>query len=518
VPNEDVYANAWALAWVVHQSVHEPRHLFQANIFQPHTLSLAYAESLLPQALQSAPLFLLGGGPLLAHNIVFLLTFPLGGLGAYLLARDVSGSRAGAFLAGLGYAFCAFRYDHVVHLQTLSVQWFPFVLLYLRRAWEGGRLRHLSALFVFAILQALSSGYMAVLLAAMLAVALGYQAVSTRLSGHPWRVGLALGLAAAVCLAAFLPYREIGLRHHIQRKRQEVVHWSARPESYLDPGRYSAWPHVRGLAGLTRTGEPLYPGLPVLVLGAAGLAVGARRPGPERLLALLAATGAMLSFGPEVRIGSVSMPGPFEALRFLPGAAMVRMPSRFGVLAILALDVLAAVGWAEGTRRLTARARAVAWSLLAAFMSLEPYPSGLSGQIRPVPPPPPAAHWLADAPRGLVLELPWNHPQESGLYEYWSTVHWQPMVNGYGGFDPPGNFALGLVGAQWPAPYASRMIRESGVRYVVVHLDRLTEPRRQRIRSFVELPEGVRLAATIGEDRIYELPPETSSIAPPTAR
>ena len=43
----------------------------------------------------AAPVIALGGSPLLAYNVVFILSFVLSGVGAYLLAEEVSGS-AGA--------------------------------------------------------------------------------------------------------------------------------------------------------------------------------------------------------------------------------------------------------------------------------------------------------------------------------------------------------------------------------------------------------------------------------------
>ena len=37
-----------------------------------------------------------------------------------------------------------------------------------------------------------------------------------------------------------------------------------------------------------------------------------------------------------------------------------------------------------------------------------------------------------------------------GRYLYWSTLHWQPMVNGWGGFFPVGATALGTTGRHFP--------------------------------------------------------------------
>ena len=99
-------------------------------MFFPHPKSLLYADSLLPQGL----LALVGAGPRAGRwrwptTSSSSLTFPRGGLGAMLLARELGASRGrGAFLAGFGFAFCTYRWDHLVHVQSLSVAWLPFGL------------------------------------------------------------------------------------------------------------------------------------------------------------------------------------------------------------------------------------------------------------------------------------------------------------------------------------------------------------------------------------------------------
>src|SRR5216117_1630603 len=52
--NDDVLGNSWAMAWVVRQAVHDPRQLYDANLYYPYEHSLAFTESLLPEALQAA--------------------------------------------------------------------------------------------------------------------------------------------------------------------------------------------------------------------------------------------------------------------------------------------------------------------------------------------------------------------------------------------------------------------------------------------------------------------------------
>ena len=508
LPNMDVYGNMWTIAWVNRQARLDPLHLFDSNMFFPWTKSLAYAESLLPQSVQAAPILAVGGSLLFAYNVVFLLTFALSGLGAYVLARDLSGSRDAGLLAGLAFGFFSYRWDHAVHLQSLSTQWLPFALVFARRAVREGRRAQLLGLAGFSLLQLLSSGYYAMLVALAVALVLVCEwrfgrAPLRRLGG----AAAALAFAAALALPVFLQHRAVQSRHGFTRGRAESVAWSARFASYLEPGPWSDRPHLVALSGWARDGEPLYPGAWALGFGMLGLSLFGRSR-EAQLAGLWLTAGLLLSLGPVVSLFGWSVPGPFEFIRLLPGGGLLRTPARLGVLAVLGLDVLAALAWA---RFVAPRPWHRLWLGLAFIAAaFEGFPGELRGAVREMPRPSAAALWLSGADRGPVLELPWSVPADCALYLYWSTAHWQPMVNGFASFDPPDNFGLGLLGNRWPSEYSARVFRGRGIRYVVVHLDRLKPAHRQRLEA-AALPTGVRLAATLGEDRVYLLEIESAA-------
>jgi hypothetical protein len=516
IPNDDTYGNVWTMAWVARQAVRDPLHLFAANVFYPHPFSLAFVESLIPQALQAIPLLLLGASPLLVHNLVLLLTFPLCGLGAYLWARDLGAAPAASFFAGLAYAFCSYRYGQIVNIQTLSMQWLPLALLFARRACRSGAWKDALLTALFFLLQALSSGYYAVLVALAVGLVLAWHWRDLRAPRTLLRLAASLAVACGLVGLVFLPYRWAMQREQevrgyaMERSPEDMVHWSATPSSYLSPSAFVVLPHQRFLqARFGGRAADLYPTVAVVILAAAGLVL-ARRDEAARLAAFLAAAGVLLSLGPEIRWGPWAVPGPFALARVLPGVSMLRIPARMGVLALLGLAGLAALGLDRLCRRVR-WPHAAAVLAIAAF-ALEAYPAHLGRLFRPDPPPPPTAAWLATAPPGPVLELPWDHETMGygGRYIYWSTRHWQRMVNGWGGFYPKGPFEMGVLGKLFPGPHAADELRRAGVRYVVVHVDFIPADRpgrRARVLSGEPLPEGVRLAAQFGPHLIYELAP-----------
>jgi len=499
IPTGDVFGNIWALHWVSRHLL-VPSRLFAANIYYPEPQSLASTESLLAQSFVAAPLLAWGASPVAAYNVVWLLTYPLSGLGAFLLARHLSGSSPGAFLAGLAYAFSSYRIESSVHIQTLSIQWLPFAILFILRSLALPSVANLCGSGIFVLLQALSSGYYAALLAPAVAVTILAHVRSTPPRAL-LRVLAALALTALVAAPAFLPYLEAQQARGLVRNRQELISWSALWSSYLRPSGTLAFPTLAPLRRLFVEGPAFYPGTAVLILAIAGLALRRR---PVGFLLALGSMGLVLSLGPQMAIGPFSVPGPYDLVRSLPGYRLLRTPYRMAPLAILALCLLASIGWASLDERIRGFRR-WAW-LLVALALCEGVFVRASRLFGPMPQTPGTARWLAAAPRGPVLELPWS--AYNGRYVYGSIVHGQPMVNGWGAFAPAASIRIGMVGTRWPGRWASEALRGAGVRYVVAHADALEPRQRARLLEATRLPDGVTLAAQMGEDRIYTLSPD----------
>ena len=55
VDNADYLLNTWALSWVAHELPRHPTQVFDANIFYPERLTLAYSEAMLVQGAMAIP-------------------------------------------------------------------------------------------------------------------------------------------------------------------------------------------------------------------------------------------------------------------------------------------------------------------------------------------------------------------------------------------------------------------------------------------------------------------------------
>ena len=209
----------WVLLWTSGQVLRVLRgdlsalsHYWNANIFFPAPLTLAYSEHLTPQMLQSLPILAATGNVVLAYNAVLLGTFVLSGLGMYLLVRELTGQPLAAFLAGLACAFAPYRFDQYSHLEVLSSQWMPFALHGFRRFFVTRRLRALAGGAAALVVQALSCAYyMAYFTPFVVAYCLYEMTVRGMLRDRRvWRALIGAGGAALAVVGVFLwPYYRV---------------------------------------------------------------------------------------------------------------------------------------------------------------------------------------------------------------------------------------------------------------------------------------------------------------------
>ncbi len=269
----DPVLTTWIFAWDVHALGTTPLRLFDANMFHPHRGTLAYTEHLLGLVPLAWPVRLLGAGPVLAHNVVWLATFPLTGLALFWLVRHLTGHAGAATLAAVLYAFSHFRFGQLGHIQILSHQWLPLMLLGLHRAAEsGGRWRDVALAAGAFALQALSSGYQGFFAAIAGALFVAWLALpSTRppLGRLIARGALAGALVALLLLPFFLPYRFVRDDVRLTRNLDEAATHAARPASYVRGAPVNRW---LGDAPTQYRGDEaaLFPGLIVLALGLPG--------------------------------------------------------------------------------------------------------------------------------------------------------------------------------------------------------------------------------------------------------
>ncbi|MBY0494601.1 MAG: hypothetical protein K2Y23_10330 [Cyanobacteria bacterium] len=508
----DTHLYIWTLAWDAHAFLHEPWHIFDANIYYPFANTLAYSENLIGSAFFAAPIIWLTGNMVLAMNLTAFITCVLCGTGAYLLARRLHISVFGAFVCGVIFAFAPPRFFRLGQLHLTAVEWIPFSLAFLHSYLERGKRRDLLLAIGCFSLQALSSGHgAAYLFVTIVALLTWHVATGGEIA---WRRRLRdFGAAGAYLIApavwVMLPYRiaqsEAGLRRGYLSDSQPGI------ESFLaSPSRFHLFLQAKFLEPFTREADAyLFPGILVVILALIAISGGPwkqkLRDNPVAFYLLIAVLSTLMF-----------IERPFELWRhvyWLPGFNFIRVPSRFIILTMLALSVLAAIGFDRVVLRWSQQARALAFAVISLLLLGEysSYPfAGVPYRLNV----PAIDRWLDTRPKPFVVaEMPVPSPGDLGRLEreqtqsmLHSTAHFQKTIHGYSGIRRPEHEQLYLELTAFPDAASLNSLRDFGVTYVVVHTDDYGE-QWPRVEEQIARTPALRLEHIEGAGRVYSLLP-----------
>ena len=520
----DTHLYMWTLAWNAHAFLNQPVLIFDANIYHPYTNTLAYSENLIGSALFAAPIIWLTGDLVLAMNVVALLTCVLCGIGAYLMARSWQLSPPAAFICGIVFAFAPPRFFKMGQLHLTAVQWIPFSLAFLNWYFDRGRRRDLLLAIACFSLQVLSSGHGAAFLAVAIVLLIAWRLAW----GHPFALRQWLrdvGASGAYLLAPsfwiLLPYRaaqtEAGLR------REYPADSMPGAEEFLaSPSRLHMFLQrtVLGNSVNDNADAYLFPGILVLLL--AVVAVLIWRPTRDTLRS--SATGFFLLLAVVSTLMFVTWPiDIWRHVYSLPGFNFIRVPSRFILVVVLCLGVLAAAAVDRLTRGFGSRRRFEAAVLVSSLLLAEynSYPFAGVHFLLEVPA---IDRWLDTQPKPFVIaEMPVPSPGNLGALErsqtramLHATAHWQKTVHGYSGLRRPLHHQMYLELTEFPDGRSIDALREVGVTFVVVHSEHYDVNRWRHIEPRLAQSKDLRLVHTIGTGRVYAITSDASSATRPS--
>jgi hypothetical protein len=153
----------------------------------------------------------------------------------------------------------------------------------------------------------------------------------------------------------------------------------------------------------------------------------------------------------------------------------------------LSLAVLAGYGVVRLTTRFrTPRSSAIATAVLVLVAVVE-FRSVPLQLFHISPDIPPVYEWLAEQPPSVVLELPLDgSDSKDPVFMYFSTRHWQPLVNGYSGFFPNSYIEAADDAQNFPDDISITHFQRRGVDYVIVHQEYYVDAASRVIISRIE--------------------------------
>jgi hypothetical protein len=476
VNTDDGRWSIWVVSWVAHALTTNPLGLYDANIFAPHRYTLAFSEANLGAGVIGAPVWLLTQNPYATHNFVFLVTFVIAITGGYYLTRYVSGSRYAAAVAGVMFGFCPFIFARTAHIQLLFIGMMPYCLLAFHRLVDKqtvGRSATLGALLSATALSCAYYGIFAGLMVGLGTLIYAYSRALWRSRQYWGAIALAAFTSVALTLPFFLPYLYVQREGGFVRTLDDARQYAAGIAAW---GASSAWMHRWWLPALGNYNEVLFPGILATVFGVMGARLLLRQARDTAVFYLAIAVLAFWSaFGPDAGLYRVF----YETI---PIFTFLRAPGRMGVMATLSAVVFASIGLAP----LIARARrpALAATLLGVAAVAELWTMPLT-QFRDVEPFSPVYRTLATLPRGAVAEFPYWYERldfpRHAAYMLNSTMHWQPLVNGYSDHIPADFRKSVLPLSSFPSRESFGILAKAEARYVVFHLDMYNAALRRRL-------------------------------------
>jgi len=479
----DARAFIWVLAWDNHAVLDRVPSLFDANKLYPLPNALAYGEHLFGISLFTLPVYALTRNPVVAYNVVWILCYLLTAAAAHHLAWRFTRDHVASTVAGLSFAFCFFRMHHGHgHLNLIWCFWIPLSFVAIERWVARPTWTRLAALVAIVVLQALAAWYQAVLISVADLLFLVWLLAAERRTMPLARFATHGAVALLATFVLVWPFARHYFILHSEgpaaaaASSADLIGWLVPPENTF-AGQWLLAHDIKGPRWIW--GElTVYLGWVPLLLALIGAVVALRSSDAlvrrSRFFVVLGGVAAALALGPssqEVASGSFGW-SPFGVLAHVPGLSLFRIPARYTELVNLALALLAATACAASHRRFGRAGRAV--SVLAMVLLLaESYVVNFPGG----PPQPfavPAVYkYIATLPPGAVFSLPdyANTPlwfQEAD-YQYFSTAHWHPTVNGDSREWPPHFLELTARLKMFPRAAAASTMREIGVTYVVVH-------------------------------------------------
>ncbi len=500
---------------------------FNPDVFHPYGYPVALSETTTAHTVLGLPLTAFWGETA-AYNSMMFGSFVLSGYGLYRLLRELGVGAFGGIIGGIAFAFCPYRLSHLGagHLPLMGTGWIPLLFWALERAIQRPSLRYGLLMGLFYALTALSSWYYAVMVAPFVALYL-------LLRARPWKrnlwrgalwasLGAGVVLGAALILPAALPI--LGLYGRGETgydfSLRYVDQWSASPLDMVYPNAMHPWWGEAATRGYYQNVNEnlVYLGWVAMILaavgvwrGGRGLKLGLGHASATRVWAIVGIVAIVLAlgttlhwggqpvyvqvpdavehqfsramyvltgrlalnkvdYGPLRREGAIVVPLPTLLLYlYVPLLSAMRVWARFGVLAMLAVAVLAGFGVERvlarlgGSTKRAVAAGAVICALLLVDFAVAPYPYGYS-EVRGQP----SDLWLRDRGEpGPIIQFPLEKTWY-GWMLYPQRVHGRPMAYGYGTFMPQAYEQSTEILKSWPSEESLGLLRDWDIRYVLV--------------------------------------------------
>jgi hypothetical protein len=473
--NMDTQLNEWTMAWVAHAVVHDPLHLFDANIFYPEKHTLAFSENLVVQGVMAMPLYWAGVSPVAAFNVILMLGMALTGWATWYVLNKWTGCFSAGVVSGCLMAFNAMTLSRLVHIQAMHLEFFPLMLLAIDQLLARPRAKAAFAVAGWFVLESLTSLYFLVFVAIAAIAAVAARPFEWLGDNRAFFKYAALAAVVALLLLTpfLLPYYHASLeQERFTRDLSEVARYSAHWNNYLASAGTlytTTFPWSKGYA----SADFLFPGFVALLLTLVSvLSLTAFTDRRARMALAFGVVSLALSFGP-------AFPLYAPLYKVFPLLHAIRGAARFGQMVLAAIAILSGFGLAWLTMKLPRKGalalsivaivavNAEAWRAPIGFCGVPGNTAcGPFGGIAPI-------FKTLDRPDvKAIVVFPFYAPgpniQMNARYMLQSTANFKPMINGYSGYLPTAMITHNRALYDFPSESSIAYLKNLGVTHVLV--------------------------------------------------
>lgn len=436
----DAYQHLWYLWWWEKSLLSFNSPYDTTYIFYPTGVNLAFNAMHPINSIMSIP-FQEIFGLIWTYKILWLMSFFIAGYGTYLLVRYLTDNNMAAFISGLIFMFAPSHFAHGLgHFNIIVIEWIPFYILYLYKTIKEDKLRNPIYAAFFLFLTSTEYYYFIYLSFFTIIFLLYNQFTDNNILKKSIikRISIMLIIFGLI----YLPFVYPLLKELITSKSDYMyagghIQFSADILGFFIPAQFHpifgeyVTPIYKNFTG-NRAEHTVFTGYTVLFL--AILAILKIKNREIKFWSLSAIIFFLFTLGPILHINGKLLDYiklPYSIIMNLPILSIARVPSRWDVLVMISLAILAGYG----LNYLFIKYGTIKRKLIIVFIGLIlfeylsiPYPMSTE-KI------PEFYHQLRyDTKDSAIFEIP---NARSGNYMYYQTLHEKKLVNGYVSRRPP---------------------------------------------------------------------------------
>lgn len=524
---------AWIQNWVMHSlSTGSITTLFNAPTFYPYSNTFAFSDPFITSSLLAYVPLQFIKEPIAAVNFTFISSLLLLGFSIYLLSFYITRDFLASLLSGILVMFSPAVLDKATHLQMLAIYWVPLSLLFFIHFLKTNRTRYLCiSLFCF-LLQAYNSFLPAYFIIVSFVVILFVYFVNDRRNLYKvlTKKNIFINICAFLLLIpVILPYYQVSHQFNYVRDIRDTIHFALQPEDLTYPSSYTrlqdqllslSWNKV----SQNDEFKPGYVGLIfsfLIILASIYCLLHFSSIGKiGKSLYLISFGGLLLSFGPVLHLfrqtihDPFPIPLPYAVLYYIaPGFQGFRNSARWEMLFILCIAVIIAIVCSQYLKNRRFIIQFFVYSLLIVGCIVEfnfPIPYKQVPSIKNAPA---VYQWLDSTPKdSSVIFLPiynwnmWPNTQRELWRQYYGTLHFKRMVNGYSGFSPPPwQASIQFLTDKFPNAIAITYLKQQGIDYVVIDTKAYGEQGLQEINDELYKNKSLYKVAVFKDYTVYKL-------------